>query len=56
MRTWRRRSEGLKPACCAKGKKEGYEAREAKFMVAVSHSKGIVKCYQYEGELMKKNW
>lgn len=48
MRTWRRRSEGLKPACSTKGKKEGSEVRVAKFMVAVSHSKGIVKYYRYK--------
>ena len=32
-----------------KGKKEGSGGRVAKFMVGVSHSKGVVKCYQYEG-------
>ena len=32
------------------GKKEGSGGR-VKFMVAVSHNKGIVKCYQYEGRI-----
>ena len=50
-KTWRKRSQGLKPACCAKGKKEGSGGSAAKFMVAVSHSKGIAKCYQYEGRI-----
>ena len=50
-RTWRKRSQGLKPECCAKGKKEGSGGRVAKFMVAISHRKGIIKCYQYEGRI-----
>ena len=50
-RTWRKKCQGLKPACCTKGKKEGSGGRVAKFMTAVAHSKGIVKCYQYEGRI-----
>ena len=34
-----------------KGKKEGSGGRVAKFMVGVSHSKGVAKCYQYEGRI-----
>ena len=30
-----------------RGKKEGSGGRIAKFMVAASYSKSIVKCYQY---------
>ena len=50
-KTWRKSSQNIKPACCAKEKKEVSGGRVAKFKVAVSHSKGIVKCYQYEGRI-----
>ena len=50
-RTWRKKCQGLKPTCCAKRKKKGSGGRVAKFMAAVAHSKGIVKCYQYEGRI-----
>ena len=48
-RTWRKKSQGHKLSCCAKGIEEVYGRRVAKFMVAVSHGKGIVKYYQYKG-------
>ena len=50
-RTWRKGSQGLKPACYTKGKKEGSGGPKAKFLVAVSHSKGFAKCYQYKGRI-----
>ena len=45
----RDRGERRAKACCAKGKNEGSPGIVPKFMVAVSHSKGIIKCYHYEG-------
>ena len=36
---------------CKEEKKEGSGRCVAKFMVPVSHEKGIVKCYQYEGRI-----
>ena len=45
-RTRRKRIQGLKPPCCAKIKKERTGERVTKFIVVVSHSKVIVKCYQ----------
>ena len=48
-RPWRKKSQGFKSACCAKGKNEGSPGIVPKFMAAVSHSKGIIKCYHYEG-------
>lgn len=50
-RTWRKRGEGLKRECCAKGKKEGTGGRMAKFMVAIAHGRGVIKCHQYEGNV-----
>ena len=47
-RTWRKKIQGFKLSYCAKGIEEVFGRRVAKFMVAVSHSKGIVKYYQYK--------
>ena len=43
-------TEGLDIACVAKGKKEG--CRNANFMVAIVHGKGVVMYRQYEGSIM----
>ena len=48
-REWRKRTEGLDIACVAKGKKEG--CRNANFMVATAHGKGVVMCREYEGPI-----
>ena len=47
-RTWRKKIQGFKLSYCAKGIEEVFGRRVAKFMVAVSYSKGIVKYYQYK--------
>ena len=47
-RTWRKKIQGFKLSYCAKGIEEVFGRRVAKFMVAVSHSKGIVKYYRYK--------
>ena len=38
-----------------KGKKEGSGGRVAKFMVGVSHSKGVLNVTSTKGELMEKS-
>ena len=48
-REWRKRSEGLKYGCVAKGSKEG--ATNANFMVGISFDKGTVLCEQYTGHI-----
>ena len=48
-REWRKISEGLSINCVAKGKKEG--VRNANFMIAISHGKGVVMCTQYHGRI-----
>jgi transposase len=48
-REWRKRGEGLKFNCTAKGKKEG--GINVNFMVAISYGKGVVLCEQYEGTI-----
>lgn len=50
-RMWRKRGEGLKKECSAKGKKEGTGGKMAKFMVAIAHGKGVIACYQYMGSI-----
>jgi len=47
-KVWRRRSEGLKPGCVAKGKKEGTGVNVLKFMVAIAYRKGVIICEEYE--------
>lgn len=56
MRTWRKRSQGLKPVYCTQEKKQDSGKRVAKFMVAVLHSNGIVKCYQYKGRINEEKF
>ena len=50
-RMWRKRGEGLTRECLAKGKKEGTGCRMAKFMVAIAHGKGVIKCHHYVGNV-----
>lgn len=47
-RIYRKRSEGLSRSCTAKGKKEGTGGRYAKFVVAISHGKGVLVCERYD--------
>ena len=48
-RQWRKRGEGLKFRCTAKGKKEG--CTNVHFMVAIAYGKGVVLCEQWEGTI-----
>lgn len=47
-RVWRKKSEGLKQGCLAKGSKVGTGGKVAKMMVAISHGKGVLMCERYE--------
>ena len=47
-RVWRKKSEGLTQGCLAKGRKVGTGGKVAKFMVAISHGKGVLVCDRYE--------
>ena len=47
-RVWRKKSEGLTQGCLAKGRKVGTRGKVAKFMVAISHGKGVLVCDRYE--------
>lgn len=47
-KVWRRKCEGLKPGCIAKGRKEGTGANVVKLMVAVAYGKGVIICEEYE--------
>ena len=53
-REWRKRGEGLKFNCTAKGKKEG--GVNVNFMVAISYGKGVVLCEQYDGPITGKKF
>lgn len=44
----RKKSEGLVRGCTTKGKKEGSGGKVAKFMVAVTHGKGVIACEPFE--------
>ena len=46
-RVWRKKSEGLTQGCLAKGRKVGTGGKVAKFMVAISHGKGVLVCDRY---------
>ena len=50
-RTWKKKGESLKKHCTAKGKKEGVGGRMVRFMVAIAHNKGGIKCRQYFGPI-----
>lgn len=47
-RVYRKKSEGLKLGCTSKGKKEGTGGNYAKFIVGITHGKGVVLCQRYE--------
>lgn len=47
-KTWRRRKEGLKAGCLAKGQKAGSGANIVRMMVAIAYKKGIIICEEYE--------
>ena len=51
-REWRKKGEGLKHRCTAKGKKEG--AVNCNFIVGISYDKGVVLCEQYFGAITDK--
>lgn len=48
---WRRRNEGLKPGCTAKGSHVGTGGKVAHFMVAMAYNKGVILCEQYFGRI-----
>jgi len=47
-RVWRKKSEGLTRGCLVKGSKSGTGGKVAKFMVAISHGKGVLVCERYK--------
>lgn len=47
-RVWRKKGDGLKQGCLAKGRKEGVGRTVMKFMVAIAYRKGVIICEQYE--------
>ena len=50
-RMWRKPGEHLDRQCTAKGKKEGTGGKTAKFMVAIAHGRGVIKCHPYTGNV-----
>jgi len=46
-RIWRKKSEGLKLGCTAKGSKEGSGGKVLKLMAAITHGKGVIFCHRY---------
>ena len=53
-RVWRKKEEGLKRGCTAKGSKAGYGGQVAHFFVSISHNKGVISCEQYFDRLTGK--
>ena len=47
-KVWRKKSEGLKQGCVAKGRKEGTGANVVRLMVAVAYKKGVIICEEYD--------
>ena len=47
-REWRKRNEGLKIGCTAKGQNIGSGSRTLHFVVAMSYDKGVIICERYE--------
>jgi transposase len=47
-RIYRRPGEGLLQGCTTKGCKEGTGGKVAKFVVAITHGKGVIACEPYE--------
>ena len=48
---WQLKNEGLRPHCTAKRSHVGSGGREAHFILAIAHLKGVVLCEQYEGKI-----
>ena len=53
-RTCKKKGESLKRDCTAEGKKEGVGGRMVRFMVAIAHNKGKIKCHQYFGPIISE--
>ena len=47
-KVWRKKNEGLKRGCTAKGKKAGSGGKAAHFMVCISYGKGVCFTERYE--------
>ena len=47
-KVWRKRKDGLKSGCVAKGRKEGTGVNVVRFMVAIAYTKGTIICEEYE--------
>ena len=47
-RIWRKKSEGLRPDCTAKGRKAGTGGKVLKLMVAISYDSGVLVAEPYE--------
>ena len=47
-KVWRKRKDGLKSGCVAKGRKEGTGVNVVRFMVAIAYTNGTIICEEYE--------
>ncbi len=47
-KVYRKPSEGLLPSCTSRGRKEGTGGKTVKFVVAITHGKGVVVCEPYD--------
>ena len=47
-RIYRKKGEGLSFGCTSKGRKEGTGGQYARFIVAISHGRGVISCEPYE--------
>ena len=47
-KVWRKRKDGLKSGCVAKGRKEGTGVNVVRLMVAIAYKKGVIICEEYE--------
>ena len=47
-RIWRKKNEGLKQGCTAKGSKEGSGGNLLKLLVATSYDEGVIECFEYD--------
>ena len=47
-RIWRKKCEGLRRCCTAKGRKEGTGGKVLKLIVAISHKTGVIVCEPYD--------
>ena len=48
---WRKKGKELHQKCSTKGKKEGTVECMAKFMVVISHGRGVIESFPYEGNI-----